>query len=267
MRLVVAALCALLLALPGCLKDIVPGIVDDEAGPRDFLSGSAYTKWTIEIDAAEGQLPPGEAMATLRNRLEGVVNKPEGIEFRSDETLPARGGTWSDKDLLQLSDAHRDVKTGGKTASLHLLFVDGSYETSGVLGVTYSEKRGDGSVVASGPIVIFSQSIRDACAPVVLVSPCVDIDTYWAAVLVHEFGHALGLVDNGVPMQRNHEASSCDTGGGSRPDQGHSSNSNSVMHCAIETFDITNVFGGGGPPTTFDADDRADLCAAGGKCG
>lgn len=252
----------MLFALPGCLKDIVPGVGDEQANPHDFLSASEYTKWVVEIDAADGQLAPGEALATLRNRLEGVVNKPDGIEFRSSETLPARGGTWSDKDLLQLSDAHRDVDTGGQTAALHLLFVDGSYEQQGVLGVTYTSKRSDGSVVASGPIVIFSESIREACAPVVLVSPCVDINSYWAAVLVHEFGHALGLVNNGVPMQRNHEATECN----GSPDKGHSSNTASVMHCDVEQVNITNAFGGGGPPTSFDADDKADLCAAGGKC-
>lgn len=266
MRTLLVALFALALAVPGCLKDVVPGIGGSaEAGPRDFLSDAEYKKWVVEIDAMDGQLPPGESLATLRNRLEGVVNKPAGIEFRADETLAARGGTWTDKDLLQLSNAHQDVETSGETATLHLLFVDGQYETNGVLGVTYTSKQGT-RVLSSGPIIIFSESIREACAPVLLVSPCVDINAYWAAVMVHEFGHALGLVDNGIPMQRNHEASSCDTGGGSRPDQGHSSNSNSVMHCAIETFAITNVFGGGGPPTTFDADDKADLCAAGGKC-
>lgn len=265
-RLVVAATCALLLALPGCLKDIAPGLTSGEAGPRDFLSAADYTKWVVEIDAVDGQLAPGEAMATLRDRLTGAVNKQDGIEFRSSDNLAERGGTWTDKDLLQLSEANRDIETGGKTAVLHLLFVDGSYEREGVLGVTYTSKRNDGSVVSSGPIVIFSESIREACAPVVLVSPCIDINTYWAAVLVHEFGHALGLVDNGIAMQRNHEAETCDTGSGSRPDQGHSANSESVMHCAIETFDIANVFGGGGPPTTFDDDDKADMCAAGGKC-
>jgi hypothetical protein len=246
----VAGLC-LALASSGCLGSGGGLFGGGGPGPKDYVSSDDYTKWVIEVDSIQGQAPPGGVLDFVKGRLAAVVDKPDGIEMRIDESLPARGGTWSSKDLTDYSSAHFQAGTSGKTAAIHLLFVDGTYEEGNVLGATFSRETSSGKVVETGPIVIFSEAIRGGCGPL-----CLGGSTpQFQAVVTHEFGHAIGLVDNGIDMQRDHED-------GAHP--GHSTNARSVMYWEVETVGIFNL--AGGPPTEFDADDRADLCAAGGRC-
>ncbi len=250
----VACLC-LAVASGGCIGSGGGGLFGGGGpGPKDYVSGDQYTKWVIEVDTIQGQDPPAGVLDLLRNRLLAAVDKPDGIEIRDDESLPPRGGTWSQKDLLDYSDAHAQTPTSGKTVAIHLLFVDGIYEQGNVLGATFSSETSSGRVVETGPIVIFSDVIRDGCTP---LNGCLTGTTsIFEAVVVHEFGHAMGLVNNGISMQRDHEDDA---------QPGHSTNQDSVMYYAVETTNVFNLFRGG-PPTEYDTDDKADLCAAGGKC-
>jgi hypothetical protein len=247
---------ALAVAASGCLGSGGGLFGGGGPGPKDYVSGDQYTKWVIEVDTVTGQSPPGGVLDFLKNRLLTVVDKPEGVEIRVDDTLPARGGVWTQNDVLDFSDAHFDTDTSGKTVAIHLLFLDGSYEQGTVLGATFSRESNSGKVVSTGPVIIFSQAIKDGCGPLCLsgTTPA------FRSVLVHEFGHAIGLVNNGVDMVRPHEASSCN----GNPDRGHSTNSQSVMSCSVETSGIFNL--AGTPPNDYDGDDRNDLCNAGGKC-
>jgi hypothetical protein len=258
-RVAAVALVCLAFTLPGCLKSVGIG-GSDAPGPVDYVSANKYDKWVIEWDFVEGQEPPAAALTTLEQRLEEVVDKPGGVELRRGDALEPHGGSWSQKDVLDTAGRTRDLPTGGDTVVLHLLFLDGQYDNANVLGVTYTYSTESGRVTSSGPIAIFSETIRETACPVPL-APCIGAEAIWTAVLVHEFGHAMGLVNLGAPMVHPHEASTCD----GEPDRGHSSSTNSVMHCQVETVSVTNVFRNG-PPTTYDADDKADLCALGGKC-
>jgi hypothetical protein len=256
---VAAAVLCLALASSGCLGSGGGGIFGGGGpGPKDYVSDDQYSKWVIEVDSIQGQAPPAGVLDFVKDRLDAVVSKPDGVEVRIDQTLPARGGTWSQKDLLDFSEANFQTATSGKTVAIHLVFVDGAYDQGNVLGATFSRETSSGRVVETGPIVIFSETIRDTCSP---LTGCLGGDaSIFRPVLVHEFGHALGLVNNGLEMQRGHE----DT---AHP--GHSSNCDSVMYWEVETTGIVSFLCGGrtSASTEFDGDDRADLCAAGGQCG
>lgn len=243
----VAALClGLAVASAGCLGS---GGLFGGVGPRDYLSDRDYSTWIIEVDSVEGQAPSGSTLEFLRSRLQEVANKPGGIEIRQSDTLAARGGTWSSRDVLDIDESSQDVRTAGDTVVTHLLFLDGEYDTANVLGVA----------IGHSTIAMFSETIRESCS--VLTGCLTGVESIFRAVLVHEFGHAMGLVNNGIPMVADHEADECD----GRADSGHSTNQNSVMFCAVETANVVNVFQNG-PPTTFDAADRQDMCNAGGRC-
>ena len=181
--------------------------------------------------------------------MDEVVRK-EQIITQLDDELPSQA-RWTRGDIDDLHDRFSDRKTGGDTAVTHLMFVDGRYEQENVLGIA----------IGHDTIVIFSERIRETCNDGALGLPtCTSADENRGrtAVLVHEFGHILGLVDNGIPMVNDHEADECD----GRPDDGHSSNTNSVMNCQVRT---AGLFGLSNIPTTFDSNDKLDICAAGGK--
>jgi hypothetical protein len=259
--LVVAVALAVSLSAGGCLTMVLGG---GGPGPTDFVTSKTYTKWVIEVDSVQGQGPPSGLLDFVKGRLGSVADKPDGIEMRVDESaMPGHGsGSWSIKDIEQTSDAHQGTHTSGNTAVLHLLFLDGHSEGDSdgarVLGSTLTYSSG-GHVAKTGPIAIFSQSIKDSCT-LLSSSPCTDPAPIWRAVLVHEFGHAMGLVNNGIPMVKNHEASTCN----GNPDHKHSANTGSVMNCSVESGNLLGVFGSN-IPNDYDGDDRADLHAAGGK--
>lgn len=242
----VAAVASLLLAallLPGCYGPIFGG---GSVGPEDYIRGD-FKKWHVEVDYSAGERPASALLTYVHSKVAPLVNKPDGMEFQTNDQLPAEAGKhWSDAEVLSYARQHRSVQTGGPTVVTHLMFLSGRHATEGVLAVTYDYDL----------IAVFPQVLEDSCTPLNL---CTSPDPALRAVLLHEFGHALGLVDRGTPMVRPHEASTCDTGAGSRPDNGHSSNKRSVMYCAVETREILALIANGGIPQDFDANDKEDL--------
>lgn len=111
------------------------------------------------------------------------------------ELIPAGDDEdYSVDELLDLADAHRDERSEGDRATFYAVWVDGYFEDdgerqSGVLGV---------SIGNTGVIAMFKPVIQST-------SPIEGIARFSEQlVLVHEFGHAIGLVNNGVPLTSDH---------------------------------------------------------------
>lgn len=238
--LLAVALAGTLLA--GCAK---PGPAQPPFAARDYASGERYARLIVEIDAVQGHEPDDSALNVLKTRIGERLTKPDGttVEVR---TFASGQDSYSVKDLRRLESAHRSHAVEGRTAVLYVLYLDGHSDqdtASGkVLGVHY----------ATTSIAIFKESIRSSGGLPGVLFGSRDVEE---AVLVHEFGHAIGLVNNGVPMVRGHED-------GEHP--GHSTNEQSVMYWAVEnTLGLSEFFNS--IPDDFDSDDVADLRAAGGK--
>jgi hypothetical protein len=97
-------------------------------------------------------------------------------------------------DALAIADAHRDLSDDPETKTYYIVFVSGHFADSGgvndaVLGVSIGD---------TGVVVMF----KDVIEGTGLVARYVEQST-----LVHELGHAIGLVDNGVPMVADHKDS------------------------------------------------------------
>jgi hypothetical protein len=222
---------------PGCLDEIFGGPVRH----TDYLENDQYATWVIEIDHVDGHAPSSEAISTLKARLSQLVNKAV-IDVRVDDAVRGKA-TWTTGDIAALEAQYKDAQTGDATVVTWVAYLDGEFEQGNVAGVTIGYDR----------IAIFAEAIDGACS---LGTLCFGQDTeVERAVLVHEFGHALGLVDRGAKMQTPHE---------DEEHEGHSSNRNSVMWWQVESIGQLPLLST--IPTTFDANDKADLCAAGGRC-
>lgn len=195
-------LVALMFAVTACADD---GGGDASREARALFS-SATTNVDIEIDFAPGATPYvggdglfGNPWRLTRKNLEALFSEsPKTIVM--DETLAdmqaldsAPGGPdYTVDELLALADSHRDGVDAAGTKSFYVLFVDGYFaDKSGrqdtVLGV---------SIGTTGVIAMFKPVI----AGTGLLARRVEQTT-----LLHELGHAFGLVDNGLsPVDAGH---------------------------------------------------------------
>jgi len=157
----------------------------------------------VEIDYAEGWKPRDGVSNRLSNRLEEVLEKPDGVEFHNDETLEARGSDheWSFEELSTLASETFNREVSDDTVKLHVLFFDGKYEENEgnkkILGLAWGFKN----------IVIFKETLEESCQQSGLTGVVTGDDacaTAVQSVWKHEFGHTFGLVDNKLAMQEDH---------------------------------------------------------------
>lgn len=219
---------------------------------EELLAASPFTDLIIEIDHAPERAPSLLAQEHLVGELRNVTSKTR-VSVLVEETLrdePAK--RWTPEALVALEAGTRSTAHDAPIAVLHVLYPAGEYERDGVAGVTVS-----GPLL--GPVTVFLDTIERVRAPLGNVPlPRQARDEIERATLLHEAGHAMGLVNNGLPMVRDHEDDE---------NPGHSTNSESVMFWRVETLDgIREAFlHDGAVPIWFDANDRDDLRSAGGR--
>jgi hypothetical protein len=178
------------------------------------------TPLRLQVLVQEGASIRAGTVDHLLAVFRSVSSRPISV---AQSALASDRRTWSDD----------EVRIAGRgPADLRMLLLRGASATGDdVLGVTVQE-----DVVA-----VFPDRVRDASGPLIGGA------ALERAVTTHELGHVLGLVDLVLATGR------------ADPDHpGHSRNPGSVMYWAIESDLVGSVLTGG-PPTEFDADDRADL--------
>ncbi len=181
-------LASLLLVTAACAED--DGFVS-AFDPR-------FSTLVFEIDAEAGAEPEGamptpvsEPWELLQANMNALLEgSPRELRLPDPDELGALEGVPDESldadELAELADRNRDVPDTDDTAVFHILFVDHFYEDDGerqtdVLGVSLHDSR---------VIAMF--------APVYKRFP---LSRYVEqSTLIHEVGHAAGLVDNGVPM-------------------------------------------------------------------
>ncbi len=239
------AILILLLAATGCHKDSVNNSSPTHVIPNDFLSNSNYDKLVVEIQYLNGFAPTAAAMSNLNAFLQLRLNKTAGITiFQKMISSPVKS-VYTLAEIQAIENVNRTQKTRDRTLTAYFFFADGDYSansgSSKVLGVAYG----------SSSMVIFEKTIRDFSGGVTQ-SP---LTTLESTVIHHEFGHILGLVDNGTPMQTAH----LDTAHGK-----HCDFQNCLMYYAVETSDIVaNIVGDNIPALNTKCLD--DLKGNGGK--
>ena len=201
------------------------------------LSDDKYTSMVVEIDYEAGYMPEQSSTDLLKTRLEQVCNKPQGIEIVLTETNFEHDGQWSASDVREKGwNEKSNNPQSDSTLYWQAIFPSGQYANDGVLGVA----------VDASTIAIFGEAVDDAEGPIFNRPSAEEIEN---SVLVHEFGHLLGLVNLVYQSPVDHEDDE---------HKGHSNNEDSVMYWAIESANIGNIITGE-LPDDFDSDDLNDL--------
>jgi hypothetical protein len=209
-------------------SSIAPGSVGDLAAA--LLRPGNGNRIVVEVRAQSGAAPRS---ATLQH-LVAVLRQVSGKTVVVDGVDALSGGAhdWTSESIAGAADRAGQHGQGGAQVVVRLLFVHGTFEgDDSVLGVSV---RGDVAAVFTDQVEAAGGLLSDAAV-------------VEDAVTMHESGHLLGLVDLAI-----------DTGRDDPDHPGHSTNQHSVMYWAVESDLIGEVLGGG-IPTDFDAQDRADL--------
>ncbi len=192
---------AVLLGLAACSSS------PEEVTALDVVTDAPYPSLLLEVDAQPGVGPTTAALDDVVGELTslvaaGALGKPDGVAARVDEALAASAENdraWSVGDLVAFGDAHRSVPAAPGQLVLHVLAVDGHFE-----GDTESE-RVLGIAIGHDRIALFGASIAAECAAVSPRLQSVVCGLAQASVLLHEIGHAMGLVADGLPMAAPHQ--------------------------------------------------------------
>lgn len=211
-----------------------------------FLSDQQFSKLSLEIDYMPGYKPTDQALDSLKTFLEHNLHKST-INIETPTDVPSGGkNAYSAQDLVQLEEQHRDHYTtlnqaSGDTLWAYFMVTDGEFTQQNVLGVAYLNT----SMAFFGPTIHNnSGGISQA-----------DRYKLEATVFAHEFGHNMGLVANGSPMQQDHQ----DEANGH-----HCTQQNCLMYYAVETTDYTSFLQDKPIPDILQYG-QADIEANGGK--
>lgn len=201
---------------------------------ENYLNSSKFKRLVIEVDYEESSKPSSNSLEYLKSTIAKYADKPNGIIFSEGNSFDKRKEEYSISDLLEIQKNNRKLYTKNDQAVIHIIYINGKYSNNeSALGVA----------INSSTFVIFEDQISSATTALIQKS---EIEK---AVLVHEFGHLLGLVNINYTSEFNHEDTS---------HRHHSNNKESVMYWAVEDLSISNILAGG-PPKTFDTDDEKDI--------
>lgn len=212
----------------------------------DLLSESTFDSIVVEIISVEGFEPNAATIDNFRTFLEDRIFKSGGIIIEQSTIVAPQEGNYT---VSQIRDIEQDIRSqynDSDTIAVFGMFLNnafaGNTENGTVLGIAYQNTS----------FVVFEESVQSFSNQPLAPSRTV-LET---TVLNHEFGHLLGLVNNGTPLQSDHH----DAANGA-----HCDVDNCLMFFQAETGEgILNAIVGGEIPE-LDAQCIADLQANGGR--
>lgn len=182
----------------------------------------------VEVLVEDGAAPGPRTVPALAAALGEVAGK--AVPTSGPVAVPRTGGWTADR--IRQTANQLGARTTATEVVVRLLFLTGEFA---------DEPSAIGVAVDATTAAVFTEKVAGASG---LLG---DRSRVEIAVATHEAGHLLGLVDLVL-----------DTGREDPGHPGHSPSRDSVMFWAVES-DLIGTLLTGGPPTAFDAADRADL--------
>lgn len=161
---------------------------------KDFLSSDKYQSLVIEVSYVENYRPNGQTLLNLKQFLDNRIYKPNGITIIEKQIPAPTNSPYSIEEIVAIENANRTKYNSTGILTVHLLYINGRFETD-----TDSSKT-LGTAYYNTSAVLFEETIQDLSDQITEPSR-VNLET---TVLIHEFCHLLGLVNLGSPMQNNH---------------------------------------------------------------
>ena len=229
-------LAAVLVLMPGCLENLKEELVSCENVTGEcryeILRSTDYSRLHIEINYVTEHAPDSEAVDLLKQRIQETTDKTSVSV--SQNGFGSTDSSYSLEEILAIEKEQRERHKSGNTFIIHILYLNGEYEDNDqTLGLAYT----------GSSFVLFKEKIEET------QFGFISAEEVERSVIVHEYGHLLGLINNGYESPHDHEDPN-------HPH--HSSNEESVMYWSIETLDIFKQLEGS-PPDNFDSDDLDDL--------
>lgn len=208
---------------------------------QELLSDQVYKSLVVEIDYMKGYRPRQRTLDNLRNFLETYLNKPKGISIVLHEITSTSSDSLSMKDVAAVEAKNRNRFVQHDKTAIYILFTDGVHPGDKILGMAYQNTSA----------VVYGKAIKKYSSTVGRLKR----DELETAVLLHEIGHLIGLVNKGSESQSDH---------GDPSFHDHCTNKNCLMYHSVETKSLSTTLLKGNIPV-LDSGCIEDLIANGGK--
>lgn len=219
-------LAALIIIITGCVSDVTDtdnDFPDDPpfdfnhkqspgASNQAFITDTQFDELVVEVQFMPGAEPLEESLQNLRVFLERHLQKTTITILEPTQIPSLDQAAYSVQDIVDIENEHRENFTSENRLASYALFVDGEFTSQNVLGIAYFNT----STAYFGETI--DRVTSDPFAP--------SRTTIESTVLNHEYGHLMGLVNNGTEMVHDHH--DADNGA-------HCTNEQCLMYFTVNT--------------------------------
>lgn len=207
----------------------------------ELLDDNTYKSLDVEIQFITGFKPDSGTVDYLRTFLETYLNKPKGINIVLKELSTIKQDALSRDEVVAIEKEKRTLFAEQDKIAIYILFTNGVHTGNKILGMAYRNTS----------VVIYGKAIRKQSSMAGRLTHQ-ELET---AVLLHEIGHLLGLVNKGSTLRSDHIDSTY---------HDHCNNRKCLMYHSVETKNLSTILLKGNIPV-LDSSCIKDLIANGGK--
>ncbi|MBI5359568.1 MAG: hypothetical protein HZA48_03195 [Planctomycetes bacterium] len=183
--------CTAILAVPPDTDSGIDPILNSPRNPfaihpNDYLSERNFSSLLVEVDYISGCVPSESALFGLKQILEKYCAKPDGIRVALNDEIPLPD-SWAgtEDEITALSEKYKNLPVQTGTARAYIIYVPDIKFAQSKWGELWGY-----SCPERGFICISSNRIQSS-AFMYMTAEKIE-----KRVLVHEFGHLLGLISN-----------------------------------------------------------------------